>query len=119
MALALMVAFLYGGLVWGVLPIQPGVSWESHLLGAVAGIFAAVMYYKVDLPPRKVLPDYHPTDIPHLPYWKYEVEGGIKSEYQHSTGPKVKIQYHYKGQSSDAPDTIAPPKESPGSDDNP
>lgn len=35
------VAIVYGTMVWGVLPGQPGVSWESHLLGAAAGVFAA------------------------------------------------------------------------------
>jgi membrane associated rhomboid family serine protease len=32
---------LYGGLVWGVLPTNKGVSWESHLFGAMAGAAAA------------------------------------------------------------------------------
>lgn len=35
------VALIYGTMVWGVLPGQPGVSWESHLLGAAAGVLAA------------------------------------------------------------------------------
>lgn len=35
------VALVYGTMIWGVLPGQPGVSWESHLLGAVAGVVAA------------------------------------------------------------------------------
>jgi len=35
-------AVLYGGtMIWGVLPIDARVSWESHLFGAVAGIAAA------------------------------------------------------------------------------
>lgn len=106
MALALLVAFLYGGLIWGVLPIEEGVSWESHLLGLVAGVFAAILYYKVDYPVKKQLPDYDPTDIPHMPYWKYEVEGGIKPQFQHSTQPRVQVHYHYKPTSTTAP---APP----------
>lgn len=40
-ALALVVFVLYGGLIWGVLPNQPGVSWEGHLFGFVGGILAA------------------------------------------------------------------------------
>lgn len=39
--IAIVVFFLYGGIVWGVLPIQTGVSWEGHLCGAVAGVWAA------------------------------------------------------------------------------
>lgn len=32
----------YSGLVWGVLPGVPGVSWQAHLFGAVGGIAAGV-----------------------------------------------------------------------------
>lgn len=35
---ALVVIFLYGGIVWGLLPSQPGVSWEGHFAGAIAGV---------------------------------------------------------------------------------
>ena len=31
----------YGGLIWGVLPTQSGVSWEGHLTGAGAGVVMA------------------------------------------------------------------------------
>lgn len=34
---------LYGGLLLGVLPGQPGVSWQAHLFGAVGGLLAAVL----------------------------------------------------------------------------
>lgn len=33
--------FLYGGVLWGVLPGQPGVSWQGHLFGALGGAWAA------------------------------------------------------------------------------
>ena len=51
-ALSLVVIFLYGGLIWGVLPVERGVSWESHLFGAIVGIIAAFIFRKVD-PPKK------------------------------------------------------------------
>lgn len=35
------VLLFYGSMVWGVLPGQDGISWESHLFGALAGAFAA------------------------------------------------------------------------------
>ncbi|EDX75426.1 peptidase, S54 (rhomboid) family [Coleofasciculus chthonoplastes PCC 7420] len=39
--LSLIVGFLYGGAIWGVLPTVPGVSWEGHLFGFIGGIVAA------------------------------------------------------------------------------
>ena len=38
---AVLVVFLYGGMIFGVLPGQPGISWQSHLFGAVAGALVA------------------------------------------------------------------------------
>ena len=40
---ALVVGVLYGSILWGVLPGQPGVSWEAHLFGAIAGAGAAFL----------------------------------------------------------------------------
>ena len=39
--LGLVVLFLYGGVLWGVLPGQTGISWQGHLFGAVGGGLAA------------------------------------------------------------------------------
>jgi membrane associated rhomboid family serine protease len=38
---ALVVAFLYGGLLWGVLPRSGDVSWQTHLFGLAGGLGAA------------------------------------------------------------------------------
>jgi len=40
---ALVVGVLYGSLLWGVFPGQPGVSWEAHLFRALAGAAAAFL----------------------------------------------------------------------------
>lgn len=45
--IALLVAFYYGGMIYGVLPTQPGVSFESHLFGVVSGISFAALGSKV------------------------------------------------------------------------
>ena len=42
--LALIVTFLYSGYFLGILPNQEGISWESHLLGGLVGIFTAYWY---------------------------------------------------------------------------
>ena len=39
--LGLVLLLVYGGLLLGVLPGQPGVSWQGHLFGAVGGGLAA------------------------------------------------------------------------------
>lgn len=39
--LAVVLFFLWGGVLWGVLPGMPGVSWQAHLWGALAGVLAA------------------------------------------------------------------------------
>lgn len=44
--LALLVGLLYGSMLWGVLPIQPNVSWLGHLFGFVGGGFAASLLAK-------------------------------------------------------------------------
>jgi membrane associated rhomboid family serine protease len=41
-ALVLIVLFLHGGMIWGILPLQAGVSFESHLAGAVWGCLCAL-----------------------------------------------------------------------------
>jgi len=52
-ALALVITFLYGGLVWGMIPGLKGISWESHFLGAITGLLAAYMFRKIDPPAKK------------------------------------------------------------------
>src|SRR5690606_20788923 len=39
---------VWGGILLGVLPGQPGVSWQAHLFGALAGLLAARMVARAD-----------------------------------------------------------------------
>jgi len=52
-AASLLVAFMYGTLVWGVLPIREGMSWETHLAAALLGVLLAIILRHRDNPPRK------------------------------------------------------------------
>lgn len=49
MVITLLVTFLYGGMIWGIFPElfpnQP-ISWESHLMGLIAGAVLAIWYRK-------------------------------------------------------------------------
>jgi membrane associated rhomboid family serine protease len=51
---ALVVFFLYGGMLLGVLPHEVRVSFEYHMAGAVTGVLAAILFRRSDpMPPRK------------------------------------------------------------------
>jgi len=43
-AVSLIVIFLYGSMIWYVLPIKEGISWEGHLSGFVVGLVFALIY---------------------------------------------------------------------------
>src|SRR5881396_742212 len=51
-AASLLVAFMYGTAVWGVLPLREGVSWETHLAAALIGVSMAIAFRHADKPPR-------------------------------------------------------------------
>lgn len=51
LSISLLVAFLYGSMVWGILPIEEHISWEGHFMGTMAGIIIA-FYYKDFGPPK-------------------------------------------------------------------
>lgn len=53
-AASVLVAFFYGTLVWGVLPVKYGVSWETHLAAAILGVALAFALRARDVPPRKL-----------------------------------------------------------------
>ena len=42
--ISLLVGFGYGGLIFGVLPVNPYVSWESHLFGFIVGLGSAFLW---------------------------------------------------------------------------
>jgi len=52
-AASLLVSFLYGASVWGVFPIERGVSWETHLAAALIGLAFAIALRHLDIPPRR------------------------------------------------------------------
>jgi len=41
LGIAALVALLYGGALWGVLPGQLGISWQGHLFGFLSGVATA------------------------------------------------------------------------------
>ncbi|MFJ8914574.1 rhomboid family intramembrane serine protease [Amycolatopsis sp. NPDC102389] len=39
---------IWSGMLWGLLPGDPGVSWQGHLFGALSGVFAAWAMARAD-----------------------------------------------------------------------
>ncbi len=68
-AATLLVAFFYGSMVWGIFPGQPGISWEGHLFGAVAGTICAFYYRKVDAVAPHEWPDEEPEPAVQEIFW--------------------------------------------------
>ncbi|MCS6991731.1 MAG: rhomboid family intramembrane serine protease [Chitinophagales bacterium] len=60
LSLSLAVVFVYGGLVWGMLPYLTHLSWEGHLMGFLCGIVLAVLFRNMG-----------PGDDP-LPQWMHD-----------------------------------------------
>jgi membrane associated rhomboid family serine protease len=57
-ALAAIVLFYYGSMLMGILPVEEDISWESHLLGGLSGIFVSFLYknrLETDEAPKKVV----------------------------------------------------------------
>lgn len=53
MLIAVVAAFLYGGLVFTLLRQQEGISWHGHFFGFLGGVLAAWLLTRKDAPPLK------------------------------------------------------------------
>lgn len=78
--LALAMIILYSGYIPGIFPGQEGISWESHLLGVVVGVFTAY-YYKGEI---------EDEEKPQLPSWELEPETASRSFLPPDTFEKTK-----------------------------
>ncbi len=46
LTISLLVSLLYGSLLWGIFPVKPEISWESHLWGGATGFLLAWVFRK-------------------------------------------------------------------------
>ena len=63
MAITLLTTFLYGGIIWGIFPQffpEKNISWESHLMGLMAGAILAIYYKKTG--PQRIKYDWENED---------------------------------------------------------
>ncbi|MDQ3047740.1 MAG: rhomboid family intramembrane serine protease [Bacteroidota bacterium] len=86
LALSLFVTFLYGGTVWGMLPFNNGISWESHMLGALAGLITAYNFRKEGPQPKVYDLDDDEIEELEIPEEEFPV--------RHHP-PRIKITYNY------------------------
>ena len=91
MVVSLLVTFLYGSLVWGVLPIDYKVSFEGHLMGSLAGIILAVYYRERGPQKEEYIWEEEEEEI-HF----QEIDSEIKPEENMEVKSDHKIVYHYK-----------------------
>lgn len=52
-AVSLIVIFLYGSMIWYILPVKEEISWEGHLSGFIVGLLFALYYRKHGPKPQK------------------------------------------------------------------
>jgi membrane associated rhomboid family serine protease len=67
----LLVYFLYGSMVWGVLPIREKMSWELHLSGVVLGVLLALRFRHWD---HVRIKEYDWEENDEIPDWYKEEE---------------------------------------------
>ena len=82
-AVSLIVIFLYGSMIWGILPTNKAISWESHLSGMLAGIIVAI-FFKNEGPKRKI--------------YQWEIDEELQNKIQNDD--EIKINYIIKKRNS-------------------
>lgn len=56
LTISLIVALIYGYLIWGIFPVKPEISWESHLWGGVSG-FGLALFTRGQIPVQEDNPE--------------------------------------------------------------
>lgn len=94
--ISLVVIFMYSGMLFGLIPNAEGVSWESHLLGSIAGTFCAFYFRNSE-----------GSDLYNPIITKKDLEEEVNDDNQNdnledsyfqneNVDPKLNLKYHYK-----------------------
>lgn len=97
-ALSLVVVFLYGGLLWYLLPIDPKISWEGHTAGFVVGLAFAFFFKETPIETKKYdweKDDYNPEEDDFLK--QFDEDGNfiekVPEELPDIENPPIRIVY--------------------------
>ena len=77
LAISLLTVFLYGGMIWGIFPIDMKISWESHLFGGLTGIILAFIYAEKGPKKEEKVWEEEPDDDP---YWEVKEEDIVENK---------------------------------------
>jgi len=96
LAITFLVIFLHQGIVWGVFPGKPGISWQGHLAGFLSGIALAVYYRKEG--PQKIKKIGNDDDsFNEMRFGKYYWdEEKRKQELEKQHAEELQVFYFYK-----------------------
>ncbi|MAZ96736.1 MAG: hypothetical protein CMP53_04350 [Flavobacteriales bacterium] len=88
LAQSMLMVFLYGSFVWGVLPHDPSISYEGHLSGAIVGFLLAILFRKEE--PIEPLKNSQPIAEDDVPWddWKHPFERELTYEEINPTAGK-------------------------------
>lgn len=93
-AVSLVTIFLYGGMVWYVLPIEKGISWEGHLSGFIVGAVFAYFYKSIGIVREEFI--FSKTDFDSM----FDTDGNyippLEEDESHTTD--IKYTYIYKSE---------------------
>ena len=84
-AISLVIIFLYGSMIWGILPTKDSVSWEGHLSGFAAGILVA-FFFRNEGPRRKK--------------YQWEIDEELEEKAQKEN--KIEVYYSLKEQEEES-----------------
>lgn len=117
LAITFLVAFLYGSMIWGLFPElfpKKNISWESHLMGMIAGIILAA-FFKGEGGPRRKSYSWELEEENELDENDPEAYWNVKPKEKKNPPPSpennpLNINYIYKESKTETNDTNQSPK---------
>lgn len=108
--ISLFVVFVYGSMVWGVLPWREGVSWEAHLLGLFSGVIVAIIFKEKGPQPVKLRYEIEEElgIEPEFEYWREDYIPPTIQTPQHVQQPQIVIKYQFIPTPKKVDDTASP-----------